>query len=137
MGVEPFLIAYSVNIVVAQRLLRKLCPRCRAKIRDLDIPVMKKLGLTDEEIHSNTFYRPVGCIDCLKGYKGRNAIHEALYFTKDIRQLILDAGDTVNEELVRQAGIRNGMITLRERALDLLKKGITSIDEVTSATSED
>lgn len=137
MGVEPFLIAYSVNIVVAQRLLRKLCPRCKAKIRDLDIPVMKKLGLTEEEIHSHTFYRPVGCIDCLKGYKGRTAIHEALYFTKDIRQLILDAGDTVNEELVRQAGIKNGMITLRERALDLLKQGVTSIDEVTSATSED
>jgi type IV pilus assembly protein PilB len=137
MGVEPFLIAYSVNIVVAQRLMRKLCPRCKAKIRELDVPIMKKLGLTEEEIHSNTFYRPVGCIDCLKGYKGRVAIHEALYFTKDIRQMILDAGDSVNEEMVRQAGIRNGMITLRDRALDLLKTGVTSIDEVTSATSED
>ncbi|MHB1049923.1 MAG: GspE/PulE family protein [Bacteroidota bacterium] len=137
MGVEPFLIAYSVNIVVAQRLLRKLCPRCKAKIRDLDVPLMKKLGLSEEDIHSHTFYRPVGCIDCLKGYKGRIAIHEALYFTKDIRQLILDAGDTVNEELVRQAGIKNGMITLRERALELLRQGITSIDEVTTATSED
>jgi type IV pilus assembly protein PilB len=137
MGVEPFLIAYSVNIVVAQRLMRKLCPRCKAKIRELDVPLMKKLGLTEEEIQSNTFYRPVGCIDCLKGYKGRVAIHEALYFTKDIRQMILDAGDSVNEEMVRQAGIRNGMITLRDRALDLLKTGVTSIDEVTSATSED
>ena len=137
MGVEPFLIAYSVNIVVAQRLLRKLCPRCKAKIRDLDVPLMKKLGLSEEDIHSHTYYRPVGCIDCLKGYKGRTAIHEALYFTKDIRQLILDAGDTVNEELVRQAGVKNGMITLRERALELLRQGITSIDEVTSATSED
>jgi type IV pilus assembly protein PilB len=137
MGVEPFLIAYSVNIVVAQRLLRKLCPRCKAKIRDLDVPLMKKLGLSEDDIHSHTFYRPVGCIDCLKGYKGRTAIHEALYFTKDIRQLILDAGDTVNEELVRQAGVKNGMITLRERALELLRQGITSIDEVTTATSED
>lgn len=137
MGVEPFLIAYSVNIVLAQRLLRKLCPRCKAKVRDVDVPVMKKLGLTEEEIASTTFYRPVGCIDCLKGYKGRTAIHEALYFTKDVRQLILDAGDTVHEEALRQAALRNGMVTLRERALTLLKDGITSIDEVTSATSED
>ncbi|MDD8019526.1 MAG: GspE/PulE family protein, partial [Bacteroidota bacterium] len=137
MGVEPFLIAYSINIVVAQRLLRKLCPRCKAKIRDKEIPLLKKIGLTDEEINATTFYRPIGCIDCLKGYKGRMAIHEALYFSKDIRQLILEAGDSVNEEAVRMAGLKNGMITLRQRALELLMEGITSIDEVATVTSED
>lgn len=137
MGVEPFLIAYSVNIILAQRLLRKLCTRCKAKIKEVDTVVLKKLGLSDEEIQSNTFYRPVGCIDCLKGYKGRTAIHEALYFTKETRQIILDAGDTVNEELIRQSALRNGMVTLRERALTLLKEGVTSIDEVTAATSND
>ncbi|HAP36663.1 MAG TPA: pilus assembly protein PilB, partial [Bacteroidetes bacterium] len=110
MGVEPFLIAYSVNIVVAQRLIRKLCPRCKIKVKEIDFPVLKKFGLTDGEMHE--VYRPVGCIDCLKGYKGRVAIHEALYFTKEIRQLVLDAGDSINEEELRQAGIRNGMITL-------------------------
>lgn len=137
MGIEPFLIAYSVNIIVAQRLIRKLCTKCKAKVRDLDIPALKKLGLTEEEIHSTTFYRPVGCIDCLKGYKGRVAIHETLYFTKEIRQMILEAGSTINEEAIRQAGIRNGMLTLRDRALSLLKQGITSIDEVMSATTDD
>ena len=137
MGIEPFLIAYSVNIVVAQRLIRKLCPRCKMKVKEIDHPLLKKLGLTDEEINANTVYRPVGCIDCLKGYKGRVAIHEALYFTKDIRQLVLEAGATVNEEALRQAAIKNGMITLHERALDLLKHGVTSIDEVTTVTSED
>jgi len=137
MGIEPFLIAYSVNIIVAQRLIRKLCTKCKAKVRELDIPALKKLGLTEEEIHSTTFYRPVGCIDCLKGYKGRVAIHETLYFTKEIRQMILEAGSTINEEAIRQAGIRNGMLTLRNRALSLLKQGITSIDEVMSATTDD
>lgn len=137
MGVEPFLIAYSVNIVVAQRLMRKLCPRCKAKVKDIDKPILLKLGLTEEELQTSTIYRPVGCIDCLKGYKGRVAIHEALYFTRDIRQLILDAGESINEEALRQAGINNGMITLRTRALELLKAGITSIDEVTTVTSED
>jgi len=135
MGVEPFLIAYSVNIVVAQRLIRKLCPRCKIKVKEIDFPVLKKFGLTDGEMHE--VYRPVGCIDCLKGYKGRVAIHEALYFTKEIRQLVLDAGDSINEEELRQAGIRNGMITLRERALELLKTGVTSIDEVTTVTSDE
>ncbi len=137
MGVEPFLIAYSVNIVVAQRLMRKLCTRCRAKIKEVDVGVLKKLGLTEEEIAHNTIYRPIGCIDCFKGYKGRVAIHEALYFSKDIRQLILDAGSSINEEALRQAALNNGMITLRQRALDLLKQGVTSIDEVTAVTAED
>jgi type IV pilus assembly protein PilB len=73
----------------------------------------------------------------LKGYKGRIAIHEALYFTKDIRQLILESGSTVNEEALRQAAIKNGMTTLRHRALELLRTGITSIDEVGNITSED
>ncbi len=137
MGVEPFLIAYSVNIVVAQRLIRKLCPRCKTPVKDTDFPILKKMGLTDEEINNHTVYRAIGCIDCLKGYKGRVAIHEALYFTKEIRQLVLDAGDSINEEQLRQAAIKNGMITLRERALDLLKTGVTSIDEVTTVTSDE
>ncbi|MEW6061618.1 MAG: GspE/PulE family protein, partial [Bacteroidota bacterium] len=137
MGIEPFLIAYSVNIIVAQRLVRKLCSKCKAKVKELDVPALKKLGLSEEEIHSTTFYRPVGCIDCLKGYKGRVAIHETLYFTKEIRQMILEAGSSINEEAIRQAGIRNGMLTLRDRALALLKQGVTSFDEVMSATTED
>ncbi|MFZ4620143.1 MAG: GspE/PulE family protein [Bacteroidota bacterium] len=137
MGVEPFLIASSINIVVAQRLMRKLCPRCKAKVRESEFPLLLKLGFTDEEIKTNTFYRPTGCIDCLKGYKGRIAIHEALYFTKDIRQLILESGDIVNEEKLRQAAINDGMTTLRQRALDLLRTGITSIDEVGNITAED
>jgi type IV pilus assembly protein PilB len=137
MGVEPFLIAYSVNIVVAQRLVRKLCTRCRAKLKEADKPLLSKIGLTDDEIATGTFYRPIGCIDCLKGYKGRVAIHEALYFSRDIRQLILDAGAAINEEALRQAAIKNGMVTLRQRALDLLRTGVTSLDEVTAVTSDD
>ncbi|MDP1678466.1 MAG: GspE/PulE family protein [Bacteroidota bacterium] len=137
MGVEPFLIAYSINIVVAQRLIRKLCPRCKAVVKEVDYPILRKFGMSEEEISKHTVYRAMGCIDCLKGYKGRTAIHEALYFTKEIRQLVLDAGSSINEEELRQAGIKNGMITLRERALELLKAGITSIDEVTTVTSDD
>ncbi len=137
MGIEPFLLAYSINIIVAQRLLRKLCQRC--KIVDTEIlPItLEKLGLTKEEIATVKFYRPVGCLHCLKGYKGRTAVHEVLYFTREIRQLIMEAGSSINEEALRNLAIQQGMQTLRQSALELLKKGITTIEELASTTIED
>ncbi len=137
MGIEPFLIAYSINIIVAQRLIRKLCERCKSPISEPDAPLLRKLGMSEEEIRSTTFYQPIGCSECIKGYKGRTAIHEALYFTKEIRQLILDAGASVNEEAVRQAALKNGMRTLRVNALELLKRGITTVEEVANVTADD
>ncbi len=137
MGIEPFLIAYSINIIVAQRLIRKLCERCKSPISEPDTPLLRKLGMPEEEIRSTKFYQPIGCSECIKGYKGRTAVHEALYFTKEIRQLILDAGSSVNEEAVRQLALKNGMRTLRMNALELLKRGITTIEEVASVTADD
>jgi type IV pilus assembly protein PilB len=137
MGIEPFLIAYSINIIVAQRLIRKLCERCKSPISEPDAPLLRKLGMPEEEIRSTKFYQPIGCSECIKGYKGRTAIHEALYFTKEIRQLILDAGSSVNEEAVRQLALKNGMQTLRMNAIELLKRGITTVEEVASVTADD
>ncbi len=137
MGIEPFLIAYSINIIVAQRLIRKLCERCKSPVSETDTPLLRKLGMPEEEIRSTKFYQPIGCSECIKGYKGRTAVHEALYFTKEIRQLILDAGSSVNEEAVRQLALKNGMRTLRMNALELLKRGITTIEEVASVTADD
>jgi type IV pilus assembly protein PilB len=137
MGIEPFLLSYSINIIVAQRLLRKLCDRC--KILDTEVlpSVFKKLGVPEEDIPAMKIYRPVGCLHCIKGYKGRTAIHEVLYFTKEVRQIIMDAGSAINEEALRQLAIRQGMQTLRQSAVELLKKGITTIEEVASTTIED
>lgn len=137
MEVEPFLLAYSINMVLAQRLLRKLCPKCKSPIQEPDVEMLKRLGLSDKEIKSSTFYRPIGCNDCLNGYRGRTAIHEAMYFTKDIRKIILEAEGMVDEEKLRQQAIKNGMKTLRQAAVELLKNGITSLEEVASATVED
>jgi type IV pilus assembly protein PilB len=137
MGIEPFLIAYSINIIVAQRLIRKLCERCKSPISEPDAPLLRKLGMPEEEIRSTKFYQPIGCSDCIKGYRGRTAIHEALYFTKEIRQLILDAGSSVNEEAIRQLALKNGMRTLRMNALELLKRGKTTVEEVASVTADD
>lgn len=137
MGVEPFLLAYSINIVLSQRLIRKLCDRCKTVIEDPDREALLKLGMNEEDIAKAKMYRPVGCSNCLKGYKGRMAIHEALYFTKAIRQLVLRAGDLIDEEGLREQAFKEGMHTLRMSALDLLKKGITTLEEVASVTIED
>lgn len=137
MGVEPFLIAHTINIVLAQRLVRKLCERCKKPVDKPDTDSLKRLGFPKEHITGTTFYRPVGCIDCIKGYKGRTAIHEALYFTKDIRRLILTAGDMIDDEAIRQAALQNGMRSLRTNAFELVRKGITTIEEIGTATVED
>jgi type IV pilus assembly protein PilB len=137
MGVEPFLLAYSINIIVAQRLVRKLCERCKVVNTEISPLSLERIGVAKEEISSTTFYKPVGCIHCLKGYKGRTAIHEVLYFTHEIRELIMDSGSSINEKAIRQVGIKQGMKTLRESGAELLKKGVTSIEEIASTTSED
>ncbi len=137
MGVEPFLIAYAINLVVAQRLMRRLCPRCKAPLPVTDYDELRTLGLTEPEITNGAFFVPVGCSDCIGGYRGRRAIHEALYFTKDIRKLIMQSDAFVDEEKVREGALRGGMLTLRKAALDLLKEGVTSVEEVVSVTSEE
>ncbi|HCA81261.1 MAG TPA: pilus assembly protein PilB [Bacteroidetes bacterium] len=137
MGVEPFLIAYSINIILAQRLVRKLCDRCKVPVDEPDLEALIKLGMKEEEVADAKLYRPVGCISCLKGYKGRTAIYEALPFTKTIRQFILKAGDIVDDEAIRQEGLRRGMQSLRFSGLQLVRRGITTLEEIAAVTMED
>ena len=137
MGIEPFLLAYAVNIVVAQRLVRKLCEYCKSIDKEVLTPMLDKIAFPKDAVDSTIFYRPVGCIHCVGGYKGRTSIHEALYFTKDVRQLILEAGAAINEEAVRQIAIKQGMKTLRDSAIELVKKGVTTVEEIASTTVGD
>jgi type IV pilus assembly protein PilB len=137
MGVEPFLIAYSVKLVLAQRVVRRLCEKCKVPAQNVNREMYKKLGMLDEEFETAKLFDAVGCKQCMKGYKGRIAIHEALYFTKEIRRIILQAGELVDEESIRQAALRNGMRTLRDVGLDLVKRGVTTLDEIASVTVDD
>jgi type IV pilus assembly protein PilB len=137
MGVEPFLIAYSINIIMAQRLVRKLCERCKVPVEEPEVEALIKLGMTEAEIATAKLFRPVGCISCVKGFKGRTAIYEALMFTKTIRRLILQAGDLVDDEAIRQEGIRRGMQSLRMSGLQLVRNGITTLEEIAAVTMED
>ncbi|HKJ66606.1 MAG TPA: ATPase, T2SS/T4P/T4SS family [bacterium] len=138
MGVEPFLIANAVNLVMAQRLVRKLCEHCKEEYTDLHPELPRSLGFTDDEIENTTFYKAVGCNKCHQGYKGRAAIMEALYFTPEIRHVILESGTNIDEEKVREiATNKNGMLTLRASGRERIKNGITTLEEVSAITIED
>lgn len=139
MGIEPFLIAYAINIIVAQRLIRTLCKACKRAIPkdEIDHETFIRFGLTEEDIEKNTFYEAAGCDKCNGGYKGRSAIHEALYFTKEIRTLIIRSGKEVDEESVRQQAMKDGMWTLRRSGIERMKEGVTTLEEIASATTDD
>jgi len=138
MGIEPFLIAYAINIIVAQRLIRRLCTNCKQKVTKIDDTVMKTLGLDMNDWKEFTIYEPKGCEKCSgTGYKGRVAIHEALYFTPALKQIILRSGDAVDEELIRGQAKKDGTLNLRESGLEKVRLGITSFEEVIAGTMEE
>jgi type IV pilus assembly protein PilB len=139
MGIEPFLIAYAINIVVAQRLVRTLCSSCKRPVpRDeLDRDVYLKFGFLEEDLNNHTIYEAIGCEKCNGGYKGRAAIHEALFFTREIRSLIVKAGNEIDEEALRTQAIKDGMWTLRRSGIERVKEGSSTLEEIASATTED
>jgi type IV pilus assembly protein PilB len=134
MGIEPFLIAYAINIIVAQRLIRTLCKVCKKPISDSEKEDLLKFGFTEEELKNHTFYEAVGCDKCNGGYKGRAAIHEALYFTKEIKSIILEAGEKVDENRIREQAAKDGMWTLRRSGMERMKEGVTTLEEVIATT---
>jgi type IV pilus assembly protein PilB len=137
MGIEPFLIAYAINLIVAQRLVRKLCTKCKKRVVNFDEVLMAAAELNIAEWRNFTIYEAVGCEECNQtGYKGRLAIHEALYFTKDLRHLIVKSGEEVDEESLRSQARKDGSLNLREAGLEKVKMGLTSIEEVLASTSE-
>jgi type IV pilus assembly protein PilB len=139
MGIEPFLIAYAINIIVAQRLIRTLCPACKRPIpkETLDRDVYVRFGFAESDLDTHTINEAVGCDKCNAGYKGRAAIHEAMYFTQDIRKLIVKAGSDVDEEKLREQAVRDGMWTLRRSGIERILAGETTLEEIASATTED
>lgn len=138
MGIEPFLLAYAINIIVAQRLIRKLCEKCKKPVKSFDKELALAAGMTKQQIEETTFYEAVGCPICLNtGFKGRMAIHEALYFSKEIRKLIVGAGSDIDEEALRVQAKKDNMLTLRESGFIRVQNGLTSFEEVVSSTTED
>ena len=136
MGVEPFLLTASLNAILAQRLVRKVCQDCK-EVVDVSPQVLIDLGVSPKEVSDYEVYRGSGenCKTCLgTGYKGRIAVYEVLRITEQIKEFILSGASAL--ELKREA-MRQGMKTLRQSALLKLKQGITSIEEVVRNTSSD
>jgi type IV pilus assembly protein PilB len=134
MGIEPFLVASSVNLIAAQRLARVNCEHCKAPIQ-VSPQMLMNLGVAPDDVQEFTCLKGMGCSQCNNtGYKGRVALYEAMPVREEIRELILQ-GASASE--VKKEAIRLGMKTLRQTALTKLKEGITTVDEVLKATVED
>jgi type IV pilus assembly protein PilB len=139
MGIEPFLIAYAINIIVAQRLIRSLCKDCKV-VEEKRPDVMKDLGFTQEEIDSTTIYKAGSNSSCERcggvGYKGRRAVAETLYFSEAIRAQIIASGDEIDEKKLRDIASSEGMLSLQASAREIAKEGDTSLLEVIRITGQ-
>jgi type IV pilus assembly protein PilB len=127
MGIEPFLVATSVNLICAQRLVRRLCPDC--KVQDKVPPqVLIEAGYTPEEARTVKVWKRQGCSNCGgKGYKGRVGLYEVLEVTDELRDLIL-VGASAFE--LKKKGVEQGMMTLRRSGLTKVAAGMTTLEEV-------
>ena len=133
MGVAPFNIASSVILITAQRLARKLCPKCK-KPEQIPEQVLLDAGFQREELDGSwTAYQPVGCDACNNGYKGRTGVYQVMPISDELRRIILADGSAT--ELAQQARAE-GIRTMRESGLIKVKKGITSLEEILAITDQ-
>jgi len=133
MGVKPYAIATSVHLIIAQRLARRLCENCK-ELRDIPEEALLKEGFTAEDIHGGLrIYGPVGCRQCTDGYKGRVGIYQVLPVTEEIGRIILEGGNAVQ---IEDQAVKDGVWTLRRSALQKVKDGITSLEEINRVTIE-
>ena len=131
MGVEPFLISSSVIAVIAQRLIRVLCSNCKEAYVPDDI-ILKNIGITDDQIKDHTIYRAKGCGECFNtGYRGRLGIFEIMIMEGDLKSLILK---TYDANLIKEAALKQNMITLREDGIQKVLNGVSTIEEILRVT---
>jgi type IV pilus assembly protein PilB len=131
MGIEPFLVASSLNLVCAQRLVRRVCAKCKEP-EDLPPPALEQIGFSPEEARAVKAFRGKGCDKCNgTGYKGRVGLYEVMEITDELRELVLVGASALE---LRRKAIEEGMITLRGSGLRKIKDGVTSVEEVLRET---
>jgi type IV pilus assembly protein PilB len=131
MGIEPFLVATSVHLIVAQRLVRRICVECKAKV-DLPSQALIEAGFTPEEAKQVSVFKGAGCSNCNNtGYRGRAGLYEVMVIDEDMRELIL-VGASATE--LKKKAIEHGMITLRRSGLIKAAAGVTTLEEVARET---
>ncbi len=127
MGVEPFLVTSTLEAILAQRLVRKICQFCKEEYTP-EPEILVDLGIAPEEAKSKKFYRGAGCVKCNNsGYKGRTGIFELLVMNDQLRELIIDKAHTA---LIKKAAVESGMKTLLQDGLEKIQVGVTTIEEV-------
>lgn len=130
-GMPPYMVASAVVLILAQRLLRRLCPKCKEQVTDLPHQALLEAGFTKEELPEVKVYRGPGCPACNKGYKGRVGCFELMECTEEIKKAITAR---VSEDVLRKIAIKEGMLTLRRDGLNKIKEGVTTLDEVIGST---
>jgi|TARA_B110000914_G_scaffold61320_1_gene53273 type IV pilus assembly protein PilB len=132
-GIAPFLVGSCLNLVMAQRLVRKLCEKCKESYQPTS-DELALIGLTPNDVKGE-LNKEKGCANCRNtGYRGRTAIFEMIPMAKELRKLVYESA---NEDQIRQAAINNGMVTLRDAGNERVLDGTTSIDEILRSTVED
>lgn len=131
MGTSSFNIATSVSLVIAQRLVRKLCDKCKQESQ-LSRAVLIEQGFAPDDLTNFQVYSPKGCADCTAGYKGRVAIFEVLVMTPEICDVIMNKGTSVD---IYNKAVEEGMTSLRQSGLNKVRLGITSLEEINRVTS--
>ena len=131
MGIEPFLVASSLNLVCAQRLVRRVCVNCKIE-DDVPPPALEQIGFTSDLASTVKPKKGKGCEKCNKtGYKGRVGLYEVMEITDELRELILVGASALE---LRRKAIEEGMITLRGSGLRKITEGVTTIEEVLRET---
>jgi len=134
MGIEPFLVSSSVILILAQRLARRICDKCKEEEK-VPVPALLKIGFSEEEAQTVKCLRGKGCTFCNgTGYKGRVALYEVMPISDELKELILEGASTAE---IKKAAIRLGMKTLRMSGLTKVAEGVTTMEEVMRVTFND
>jgi type IV pilus assembly protein PilB len=134
MGVEPFLVTSSVNLILAQRLCRKICENCK-QVLDTHPQVLVDMGMTRQRAEKAVVYVGKGCDMCNdSGYKGRIALYEVMPLRDELKELILEGASSME---LKRAGQKAGMKTLRQSGLEKIRNGVTTVDEIVRVTASD
>jgi len=132
MGVEPFLVAASCNVILAQRLARRVCQQCKEVVAVPPAGLIS-VGFSPEEAKTLKVYKGKGCMTCSDtGYKGRVALYEVMIIKDNIKEAVLQGASSME---LRELGRRNGMKTLREAGLEKIREGMTSVEEILRVTT--
>ncbi len=132
MGIEPFNVASAVNLIVAQRLIRRICKECKTAM-EYTSDELAVLGMKEDEVADITFYKGTGCDECDgSGYRGRAGLYEVMALSPALRRLILQGASTAD---LQDQAVEDGMLTLRMDGIMKLRKGVTTLEEIVKETA--